>query len=287
LTGDAPQPSASHIAALIAANSSLLVAAMVYMGWAYDDALYGYFHLHALNLGMGVTEYLLYSVNLFSPTIIVSAAALVAATAIVRENATPVRNAARKLVARWEFSRRMLEVDRADRAQALRTAQLWSGALLTAAAVACAYTDRHTRINGFLVIAMLAIGPLLATGPSRIKRRGRTLYTLGLAVAGLCVLWLGGAYAHSLGIRTAESFAASLNSQTAVSVYSVQQLSLDGPGVKVTRLSPGYRYRYRYDGLRLLTTRAGTYYLLPRGWSLRQNYTYVVDDSDQVWIMLY
>jgi len=40
------------------------------------------------------------------------------------------------------------------------------------------------------------------------------------------------------------------------------------------------RYRYRYTGLRLLITRGDRYYLLPAGWAVRTDATYVLKDGD-------
>ena len=52
------------------------------------------------------------------------------------------------------------------------------------------------------------------------------------------------------------------------------------------RLPANYRYHYRYQGLRLLITRAGTYYLLPVDWSPQLDETYVFDESDEIRIEL-
>jgi hypothetical protein len=81
-TGSAPPATARSIAGLVVANSSLLIAVLVYMGWAYEDALYGYFHVRPLDLGVGVVEYVLRSLSLFSPALVFAAAGLIAVTAV-------------------------------------------------------------------------------------------------------------------------------------------------------------------------------------------------------------
>jgi hypothetical protein len=43
------------------------------MGWAYDDAYLGYFHISPLDLNVGIVEYMLRSLNLFSPGVILVA----------------------------------------------------------------------------------------------------------------------------------------------------------------------------------------------------------------------
>ena len=51
---------------------------MVYMGWAYDSSLYGYFHLSPGELGFGVQDYLLAALSLFKPAIVLAAVVLIA-----------------------------------------------------------------------------------------------------------------------------------------------------------------------------------------------------------------
>jgi len=52
------------------------------MGWAYEDALYGYFHVRPLDLDVGIVEYILRSLSLFSPSLAFAAALLIAVTAV-------------------------------------------------------------------------------------------------------------------------------------------------------------------------------------------------------------
>jgi hypothetical protein len=80
--GSAPPSLARGIAGLVVANSSLLIAVLVYMGWAYEDALYGYFHVRPLDLDVGIVEYILRSLSLFSPSLVFAAALLIAVTAV-------------------------------------------------------------------------------------------------------------------------------------------------------------------------------------------------------------
>jgi hypothetical protein len=55
--GDEQSP-ARGLTGLIAANLSLVAAVMVYMGWAYESAFYGYFHLNPMDIGVGPQDYL-------------------------------------------------------------------------------------------------------------------------------------------------------------------------------------------------------------------------------------
>jgi len=82
------------------------------------------------------------------------------------------------------------------------------------------------------------------------------------------------------------NFVRRLPAQTAVAIYSVHRLALSGPGMTVEHLPAGLGYHYRYQGLRLLIARSGTYYLLPVGWNPRQDLTYILNESDQIRIEL-
>ena len=63
--GSVPSSPVRGITGQIVANTSLLIAVLVYMGWAFDDALYGYFHIRPLDLNFSIVEYMLRSLALF------------------------------------------------------------------------------------------------------------------------------------------------------------------------------------------------------------------------------
>ncbi len=128
---------------------------------------------------------------------------------------------------------------------------------------------------------------LLLTWPTRADRHGRFPYAMAIVVSAVCALWTASLYAHNLGIQAAMKDVQNLPTRTAVAVYSIQPLALNGPGVSERRLPAAFRYHYRYVGLRLLTTRSGTYYLVPVGWSPQLDETYVLDASDQIRIELW
>ena len=75
--GHGPPPPPVRIAEQLCANASLLVAILVYMGWAYDDAFLGYFHISPLDLNVGIVEYMLRSLNLFSPGVVLVAVGVI------------------------------------------------------------------------------------------------------------------------------------------------------------------------------------------------------------------
>ena len=287
-----PPSPARGIAGQVVANTSLLVAVLVYMGWAYEDALYGYFHLSPLSLDVNLVEYMLRSLRLFSPDLVI-AAAVIAALAAVRA---------------WDLGRTRFMALAADRAMARisavpgvrglvpaadagqpRTGRLvliTAGSAVTAAALVLALSASHIPVSTYVVLALLGGGPLLLTWPTRDQRHGRFPYSLALVVAAVCALWAASLYAHNLAIQSAQIFVRNLSSQTAVVVYSVQPLDLSGPGVTVQQFQGPLLYHYRYQGLRLLTIRSGKYYLLPIGWSPQVDLTYIFNESDPVRIEL-
>jgi hypothetical protein len=296
---------------LVAANSSLMLAILIYMGWAYDEALYGYFHLTTLDLSLGPLEYALRSLNLFSPDIVIVAVLLIAVLSIRPWGGPGVVIAAIARAPVIGACRRLLSASSASRGAADRPsvvlseptareyqAGLWTdrttrtllagaGAVLIIIALALYWSATHIRISTFLVLALLGAGPLLLTWPTRTRHGGRGPYAFAIVIAAICVLWAASVYAEQQGTQTAERIVRDLPTHTAVVVYSTQQLDLSGPGISVQHLPPGSPYHYRYTGLRLLIIQSGTYYLLPVNWNPQMPFTYIIDESDQTRIDLY
>jgi hypothetical protein len=275
---------------------------MVYMGWAYDSSFFGYFHLSPPELGTSVEDYLLSSLNLFNPVIIVAVVAVIAgvvagtrgaslasaAITIIRLAATLVRTSPR-----LHWLSRMIPRGIMKHLSDMKS--LWKpkviliilGGAMTGTALALYGAADDISVSTYLILALLALGPLLLTSALRRGRSGHVPYALAIVVFIVCGLWAGALYATGLGNRTAESFVAHLSSGTEVAVYSVQPLALSGPQVSVQKLPPGFLYHYRYEGLRLLYMSSGTYYLLPEGWSPQLPLTYILDASDETSVELY
>jgi hypothetical protein len=73
---------ARSIVGLVVANTSLIAAILIYMGWSYDNAMYGEFHLSPLDLGLGPQDYALRSLSLFSPVIVIVAVLFIVVIAV-------------------------------------------------------------------------------------------------------------------------------------------------------------------------------------------------------------
>jgi hypothetical protein len=87
------------------------------------------------------------------------------------------------------------------------------------------------------------------------------LVTVGL-------FWAVGSYAIGVGIGRAQQFEASLRSFSDVVMYSDKSLSMQAPGVReVTCQHPDAAYRFRYEGLKLVTQAGNQYLFLPSGWT--------------------
>lgn len=312
--GPAPSSTARGIAGLVVANSSLILAILIYMGWTYDNYLYGYFHLRTLDLGFGPLEYALRSLSLFSPDIVLAAVVLIAImsvrtwggpTAIIAAFArAPVARACRRrlrarlAVGRGDADRPPVSsIERSDgkdqagqltsRSRAARPRLAGTGAVLVIIALALYWTAMHVQISTLLLLTLLGAGPLLLTWPTRATRPGRVPYAIAVVVAAICALWAASVYAQQRGTQAAQDLVQNLQGHTAVVIYSTQQLALSGPGISLQRLPQGAPYHYRYTGLRLLLIQSGTYYLLPVNWTPQLSFTYIVNESDQTRIVLY
>jgi hypothetical protein len=262
------------------------------MGWAYEDALYGYFHVRPLDLDVGVVEYVLRSLSLFSPALVFGAAGLITATAVRAWSLDATRLVT--LARHWVIPhvrgaarlQRLASACAGHRPPTTRAMLIGTGAAmtLTAATLAWVATARYFHPNTYLVLILLGGGLLTMTWPTRADRHGRFPHALAIVVAAVCGLWAASLYSNAVGIGAAENLVRSLPARTAVVVYSIQPLALRGPGVTEQPLSSRYYYHYRYAGLRLLITRSWIYYILPVGWSLQDgnDITYILQESDQV-----
>ena len=287
-----PSP-ARGIAGQIVANTSLLIALLVYMGWAYEAAYFGYFHINPFDLDIGIIEYMLVSLNLFSPVLVVTVAILVLVS-VARtwhlDRTDWSRSISAKAAGRlWpaHFLGRLTSADSAERSQAGRRLLIGAGATVTVIALALALIARYVPVSTYVVLALLASGPMLLTWPTRADRHGRFPYALAIILAAVCTLWAASLYATYLGKHAAGQVAHDISARPAVILYSIQPLALNGPGVQIQALPAGSFYHYRYQGLRLLSMRSGTYYLLPVRWNPHVDPTYIINDSDEIRVELH
>jgi hypothetical protein len=292
-SGQSPSPPPPvRIAGQVVANASLLIAILVYMGWAYADAYLGYFHVSPLDLNVGIVEYMLRSLSLFRSGIVLVAVGVVVVTAVRGWGLGRTRFARRAAfrakvrILAHPALRRLVSTADVEQLHVSRLLVIGAGIAVTATGLVLARIAEFVTINTYLVLALLGAGVLLLTWPSRAKRQGGFSYSLAVVVAAVCTLWAAALYAHASGTEAAQALVRDLPRRTAVVVYSVQPLALSGPGMTIEHLSTKFRYHYRYKGLRLLTSRAQTYYILPIAWNPQRDITYILDSSDQIRIEL-
>ncbi|MDN3358576.1 hypothetical protein [Actinomadura sp. DC4] len=262
----------------LTANVGLAGTVLVYMGWAYTSAWLGHFHVNPLNLDIGVTEYALRGLSLFSPQIVVIGVVAVLVITLLRSvppdgpaGAPPSLLA---VAGRIRANRRLL-----TRALGLGIGLAGVFGYVFSGAVA---------VPTYVLLALLGAGPLLAVGARRGQvPGGRNAYAIAVVTAALCGLWAAGLYASAQGVQAGRNSARDLQGSTAAVVYSADRLALTGPGVLSGELPKGGRYHHRYTGLRLLIARGDRYYLLPTGWTGTTGATYVVKDGDDLRVELY
>ena len=182
-------------AGLIAGNLSLVTAVMIYMGWAYDSSFYGYFHLGPVELGTSSEDYLLSSLSLFKPVIVVAVVIAIGAITLWSRGAHLV-SGAEKLI-RWiarivRTSPRFRWLDKWLRrlSQMIphgikgrmpgvkcwwkpKAIQVGLGVVMTVIAMVLYAAAGHLAVSTYLVLALIAVGPLLLTSAFRADRRGR------------------------------------------------------------------------------------------------------------------
>ncbi|MFF5205661.1 hypothetical protein [Streptosporangium sp. NPDC000396] len=282
---DSPHRELRAVIGFLTGAASLAAATLVYMGWAYTDAYLGHFYLRALDLEFGFLEYALRGLTLFTPNLVT-----VAVLVILLLAALARRSALRSLLPRKarDFETRMVERSGLRR-NADRVARV-SGVLLTVGGLVLLIwlADRipgRSHEKTYAVLALLGLGPLVLTWSIRGTPAGRIAFTMALVTASVCLLWAASLHANATGISSANRMIAKLPWSPSVSIYSVDQLALKDDSVNRVDLRHG-RYRYRYDGLRLLMIRGGRYYLLPvvsrDDWAKGGGRVIVITDDDEV-----
>jgi hypothetical protein len=160
------------------------------------------------------------------------------------------------------------------------------GAVATLAALVLADVATYFPVSTYVLLGLFASGPLLLTRV-RTDPRSRSIYVLATFVTAASVIWAGSIYAHNVGQSAARRFVATLPAQTAAALYSPAPLAISGPGLTVQKLQSNFKYQYRYQGLRVLTVRSGTYYLLPVGWVPTLDLVYSFENDGDTRIELY
>jgi hypothetical protein len=241
----------------LAGQAAILTAVLVYFGWVRAYATYHYFGVDLSALDFSVSDYVLRSVNVAFPMVVVIALFGVCAAyghQLVRPHLEDDPNWVR------------LVVNRSAR----------TGACLAAAGLILALVLALIGQLAFLGLVLLVIGAALGMYAMVISSRysppkaNATTPSYIIASGALVLLlfaWTVTTYANYEGIQKAEQVQSGLPAAAEVTVYSSTNLSLSGPGVTMSTVqAPDTEFRFRYDGLRFLVGSGGNDFLLPERW---------------------
>lgn len=253
--------------------ASFVSALMLYAGYIYTNAYYGYFHLDSFAVGFDTFELVIRSLNLAAlPALEVLVLALLFPylPRLLTTLHVPAHHVRRLRAAGQAVARAHVAIVAAGAALLLLWRWIqpyaWSAPLLVA--------------TGLLLGRTRAATPP-GTAPPPAWRR-----TAALLAAGLFLIWAVALLAGDRGRHDAHHDAGQLVRRVAVVVLSTDRLSFAPPGPAVEDLGRGTHYRYRYSGLRLLIERDQRYYLLPLDWHKSTDPTYVIKDDDDIRVEL-
>ncbi len=126
-------------------------------------------------------------------------------------------------------------------------------------------------LGGGLLLAVLArLMYVRGAGAAFPVAGERAALGISVAIVALCAYWAVGGYAQEKGTADAVRLSHSLHLRPAVLLDTADRLALGWPGVRETPLTDvegGTRFRYRYQGMRLLAQAGGRMFLIPRQWT--------------------
>lgn len=281
MTAPAPTPLEERLraAAGIIAPTTIITALSSYYGYVTTLARFRYFGIDLATLRLSTQDLVLRSVGaLFAPL----AALLVAGVA-----ASWVHDGVRRALATGSHARLLRRLG--------AVMAVAGGLLFLRGAIGVVVADVAAREPlGTTPLAIGAGSVLTAYGRHVVRRAGgrepheQSALERGtrILVAGLLVLslfWLTNSFAAAYGRGQAAADGAQLASRPRVVLDTQERLYLAHPGIAETALprDEAQRFRYRYQGLRLLVAAGGRLLLVPDGWQ-RGDGVLVIPDDDAV-----
>lgn len=285
-----------QIVSLVVAPTTLVTALLYYFGWSSTGAEARNFGLEQSLLGLSTTDYLLRSVPpMFWPLsllVLVVVLALLLHLALMRELQDPTPLMQRwlpigigllGLISLWQGVAAPFTIPSAVADYGFTRSQVFLAAGIALISYAGYLWDR-------LRVATKQRHPWVETSPW--AARGLVVFPILLIL--LFLFWAVSDYAADYGRTRAKEVEGKLDERPSVTVYSAKRLYVDDSGN--TSSNAGVHedplpqsdgaYRYRYQGLRLLTRSNGRYFLLPENWSPRHPVTIVLLDSDTIRVEL-
>jgi len=247
----------------LVANVTGVSALLVYFGWRRTETQAHLMGFDESLLSMSTQDYLLRSIGPLLPTLLtVGGAGLL-----------------------WVWADRWIRRSIEVRGWSVRAWRV----LVIAVALALPLTVRLSApwwIETAFVVYPLAIGAgvllLVYAGSLGGATENRMLAKVfALLIVALCLFWSASNRAEVVGGQVADMYAGGVSSLIRVTVYSSEQLYLDGPGVTEEELTGEHAaYRYRYRGLRLLDHIGQRYFLVSDGWSPQRGVVIALSDRD-------
>ncbi|MFE9137740.1 hypothetical protein [Streptomyces sp. NPDC007355] len=248
--------------ATLAAPTTFIGALLLYFGFAYTDALYAYFGVDAATLGFSTQEYAMRSAGaLYIPAGVALTVALACVLVYYAARTLGHRGTPLPPGSRW-----VPYVISACGLVMFVLGVLGGFAVWSAGAM-----DTPLLIGGGL--ALVVFGRALSfklTGADYPVARERLALALVAALVGLSCFWAVHAYAKRHGADDGRYLARHLWLRPAVTVDTAERLYFPPRQVRETALpvtGAEQRFRYRYEGLRLLAEVKGRMFLIPEDWA--------------------
>ncbi|WP_345346017.1 hypothetical protein [Rhodococcus olei] len=263
------------VVAGIVAPTTVITGLCYYFGAASQRAFFAYFSLNADALGFPTAYYVLNSVEVLYPALVILFAVACGAYWILT------------------YGRRVLHRNRRSRlARRTGWTVIAAGAVLTALAVWAVLGLDYAVPSGAMVPVALGLGAVLIAAGTEVLVALRTegsprfatsaeLFTLLFSGATLvlALFWLTNIYATSYGVDRAEHAAQDLWAKKSVVVLETVDPVVIPPNlVKKTEHDPqpGQRFRYRYECLRALAVTDDLWVLVPARWTIENGYALIV-----------
>jgi hypothetical protein len=280
-----PVRNAVQLLGSVIAPSAVVTGLLYYFGYAYNEALYGYFGIDQTTLGLSTQSYLLKSsYPMLWPLIAILLICLLWASlhsiVLLAMRSPKGGTTLRALgIASFVIGLAVLLVGLIS-ALRPKVSPTLATALLPPVGLA-------------LGIALTSYGAHLLKKPRRAtagpSQESRWLASAIPILVGLLIVtnlfWAVGKYAAAVGGGNGHQIAVDLARRTKVIIYSSKRLFFDSPSIHEVVL-PGTdgSYKYKYTGFRFLTHSDGRYFLLPDGWSTTDPTAIVVKDNDNIGI---
>ncbi|MER7946982.1 hypothetical protein ABTY59_06265 [Streptomyces sp. NPDC096079] len=277
--GNGKRPWADWLVTLttLLAPTTFIGALLLYFGVAYTDALYEHFGIDAATLGFSTQDYALRSASaLYVPA--GTALVIALAAVLVYYAARAVGNRSTRLPTGGRLAPYALSV---------------CGLVLFVLGVLGGFDvwqagamDTPLLLGGGLVL--IVYGRVLSfklAGTVYPVARERMALGLVAVLVALSSFWAVHAYAKQHGDDEARYLARNLWLRPAVTLDTAERLYFPPGQARETVLpatDPPQRFRYRYEGLRLLAEANGRMFLIPENWAQTHGNVLVVPAGDAV-----